>query len=58
MTLILRPDLRCPHGCHAAVIEIRNKNGIAEYHCKAHGPLLPPVKPIPRISHRQQRVNP
>ncbi len=53
MTLILRPDLRCPHRCHAAIVELRNKNGSFEYQCKAHGPLQPPLRPLPRI-HQQK----
>jgi len=58
MSLILRPDLRCPQGCNAAIVELRNQNDIAEYRCKVHGPLLPPVKPIPRINHPNQGAKP
>ncbi len=58
MTLILRPDLRCPHHCPAAVVEFRHPNGIAEFRCKMHGPLLPPARPLPRINQQPQGVKP
>jgi len=56
--MILRPDLRCPQGCNAAIVELCNQKGIAEYRCKVHGPLLPPIKPIPRINHPNQGAKP
>ena len=57
MTLILRPDLRCPTGgCKAAVVEYRQRNGTVEFRCKVHGPLLLPVKPLSRIGYNQQGV--
>jgi len=48
MTLVSRPDLRCGvAGCTAAVVEHRDCNRPAEYRCKTHGPLQPPINPVP-----------
>ncbi len=56
MTLILRPDLRCPHRCHAAIVEMRNKNSsVSEFRCKAHGVLRPPENPLPRIHQKKDK---
>ncbi len=56
MTLILRPDLLCPHSCNAAIVEMRNKNSVSEFRCKVHGVINPPLRPLPRIN--QQRDKP
>ena len=51
MKMILRPDLRCPKHCAAAVVEMRHENGTAEFRCKVHGALLPPIAPIAHWNH-------
>jgi len=55
MTLILRPDLRCPHSCNAAVVEFRNPNGSSEFRCKAHGVINPLIRPLPRINQQKDK---
>ncbi len=55
MTLIFRADLQCPiGGCKAAIVEEKLDRTPPTYHCKAHGKLLPPVKPLPHTDRPRQ----